>query len=262
MPSIYESLLNRKASLELLIREKERALSKAPEGTLHIRSHGSYVQYYISTEQQKDKYLLRKQDVFAKSLAQKKYDERILNSAKKELKAIDGLQRRIPEIMVEDVYTNLSKDRQKLVTPIVLPDKEFADQWQNVPYERKKFMEDSPEFFTAKGERVRSKSEILIADMLNKLHIPYRYEYPLDLKGIGTIYPDFTMLNVKLRKEVYLEHLGMMDDPVYLENALQRISIYEQNGIFPGDRLILLHETSTHPLNIRAAERAIRYYIN
>lgn len=44
-------------------------------------------------------------------------------------------------------------------------------------YEPGKFDEDNiTEFITLKGERVRSKSELLISDHLNRYEVPYRYE--------------------------------------------------------------------------------------
>ena len=100
-----------------------------------------------------------------------------------------------------------------------------------------------------KGERVRSKSEIIIANLLNKQGIPYRYEYPVYLSGWGKVYPDFTLLNVRERKEIYWEHLGRMSDADYAEMAIQKIALYEQNNIFIGDKLILTFETQNHPLN-------------
>ena len=119
---------------------------------------------------------------------------------------------------------------------------------------KKGFTEDAPEFYTAKGEQVRSKSEILIADTLYRKNIPYCYERPLEFPGAGRIHPDFTILRRSDRKEVYWEHLGMMDDPEYAANALMRIDLYERNGIFPGDRLILTHETGRQPLRTRLIE--------
>ena len=46
----------------------------------------------------------------------------------------------------------------------------------------------------------------------------------------------------------------MMDDPEYAANALMRIDLYERNGIFPGDRLIITHETGRQPLRTRLIE--------
>ena len=83
--------------------------------------------------------------------------------------------------------------------------------------------------------------------------------FPVDRSGISShfsawIHPDFTILRRSDRKEVYWEHLGMMDDPEYAANALMRIDLYERNGIFPGDRLILTHETGRQPLRTRLIE--------
>ena len=97
--------------------------------------------------------------------------------------------------------------------------------------------------------------------MLSKEGIPYRYEYPIYLRGVGRIYPDFTVLRVQTRQEVFWEHLGMMDDPVYLENAIKKIVAYEQNGIFPGDNLILTYETKKNVINQRLIKSMIEHYL-
>jgi hypothetical protein len=59
---------------------------------------------------------------------------------------------------------------------------------------------------------------------------------------------------------MYWEHLGMMDDPVYVENALQKIALYEQNGIFPGEDLILTYETEQTILNTSKIEELVKRY--
>lgn len=50
-------------------------------------------------------------------------------------------------------------------------------------------------------ERVRSKSEKILADYFYRRKIPYKYECPLTLKGVGTVYPDFTFLSPKTKKK-------------------------------------------------------------
>ena len=99
-------------------------------------------------------------------------------------------------------------------------------QWCSKEYEGLPFKEDSPELYTDRGERVRSKSEVIIANLMAKENIPYKYECPLYLNGFGTVHPDFTALNVRERKEYYWEHLGMMEDPEYSEKAVRKISAY------------------------------------
>ena len=116
------------------------------------------------------------------------------------------------------------------------------------------------EIYTNKGERVRSKSEKIIADMLNRYEIPYRYEYPIYLRRLGQIYPDFTVLDVKKRKQIYWEHFGMMDNNDYCEKALRKLDIYMKNDILIGDTLIFTHETSKHPLETAVIDKLIHKY--
>ena len=108
---------------------------------------------------------------------------------------------------------------------------------------------------------MRSKSEIIIANILNKNGIPYRYECPIKLKSGETYYPDFMVLNVRERKEMYWEHLGLMGDYDYRERNLAKILKYEANGLFMGDKLLLTFETSTQPLSTVTIERVVNKYL-
>ena len=109
-----------------------------------------------------------------------------------------------------------------------------------------------------KEERVRSKSEKIIADKLYSLGIPYRYECPLTLAGNIKMYPDFTILRMMTREEVYLEHFGMMDDANYVENVIFKLNTYEKNDIYLGVNLFVTYETSKKPINTMAVDRMLK----
>ena len=243
--------------------EKERALQSAPEGSLRICSHGDKTLYYRRNDPKdyNGVYIKGKDIPVAEALAQKEYDKKVLRVINKELQAIDKYHSNYPNIVAEQIYERLHKERQKLVIPMLEPDEKYIHEWENVKYNGNVFSEDMPEFYTSKGERVRSKSEVIIADLLNREGIPYRYEYPIHLSGKGKIYPDFTVLNVRLRKEMYWEHFGMMDDPDYVENAMKKIVCYEQNGIFPGENLILTYETRKNPINQKVIMLMIQHFL-
>ena len=119
-------------------------------------------------------------------------------------------------------------------------------------------MDDEIEIITERGERVRSKSEKIIADKLYALGIPYRYEYPLVLSGNIRVYPDFIILKLPEREEVYLEHFGRMDDEEYVESVMYKLSTYEKNRIYLGVNLFVTHETSKNPLNTRALDGMLK----
>ena len=192
---------------------------------------------------------------------EKAYDRSVLAVSERELIHIKRLLKQYEEEQLEAVYDKLSEDRQDLVSPVFPTDEQFISEWEGQKFEPKGFPEDAPEYYTAKGERVRSKSEIILADALARKDIPYQYERPLRLKGYGTIHPDFTVLNVRGRKTYYWEHLGMMDDPEYSQKAIERISQYQKNGIYPGEHLILTYETRNYPLQTRQIDDLITHYL-
>ena len=263
MEQLKKSLEEREKVLLQLKKEKEKALAKAPSGTLRVCAGGNRTQYYhrIDPKDFNGVYIKEKDVHIAQSLAQKDYYKKVLHSIKKEMGSIKKYLSEYPETTPEQIYDKLHNARKQLVKPILESDEQYISRWENIIYEGKKFYENTPEFFTLKGERVRSKSELIIADLLNKEAIPYRYEYPIQLKGIGKIYPDFTVLNVNKRKELYWEHLGMMDEPNYVERALQKITYYEQNGIFPGENLILTYETKKTTLNQKIVSLIIQQHL-
>lgn len=96
----------------------------------------------------------------------------------------------------------------------------------------------SPQVLTSFGLKVRSKSEVFIAEKLKEKNILFTYEKPLSAEG-KTYYPDFTVHIGK--KEYYWEHFGMMNDEVYAKRTAIKIKWYNKN--FP-KKLIWTEENS------------------
>ena len=263
MEKIRKMLEARKQNLLHIKNEKEKALSNVPQGNLRICNNKGRIQYYYRTNPKDfNGVYLREQDKeLAKQLAQKDYDQKVLTEVEKELTATERYLKATKSLELKQIYETLHQERQKLVTPIWLPDNEFIKVWEKTEYKGKEFVEGSLEFYTEKNERVRSKSEVLIADLLNREKIPYKYEVPLYLRGVGITYPDFTILNTENRQEVYWEHLGMMDDPNYVDMAIKKINTYEQNDILLGKNLILTYETKKNPLNSKTIKLIIQHYL-
>ena len=263
MEEIRKLLKDREEYLFRLKKEKEKDLKTAPEGLLRVCSSRNRVQYYqrIDPKDFNGSYIKEKDIHLAKRLAQKDYNQKILKVIEKELECIKKYVTSYPEKNAEEVYEHLHKERQKLICAIRETDEQYVQKWRTVEYEGKGFSEDAPKFYTNRGERVRSKSEWIIADLLDKEGIPYRYEYPVYLKGFGKVYPDFTVLNVRTRRELQWEHFGMMDSPTYAEKAINKIQLYEQNKIYPGENLLLTYETNKNPINPKAVLRSIHRYL-
>jgi len=260
---LKNELHKRKKFLEQIIAEKEAALLNVPEGKLRLRQTGEKTYYYCRTDPKdfSGKYIKKKDMNLAAALAQKEYDEKVQRLAKDELYKVQLLLKQYGKGEVDTVYEKLQKPCQILVQPVIPTDEQYVENWQAVTYEQKGFQDDATEYFTMKGERVRSKTEIIIADTLNRMGVPYRYEFPVQLKGHTTIHPDFTVLNIRLRKTFFWEHFGMMDDAHYSVKALERIHNYEKNGYYPGSHLIFTYEASSRPIPTKLIEELIIHYL-
>ncbi|MDO4948344.1 MAG: hypothetical protein Q4E52_12305 [Fibrobacter sp.] len=264
-----------------------RSKPKKQQGSLRIAINKGTPQYYhITTKGDTNgKYIPKSDSKLISSLAQKEYLEKCNRIIEREQKA---LARFLKDFHPEDiiaVHTNLTEAKRRFVTPLLLTDEEFAAQWQAKPYSGKFFAKDTPEHFTNSGLRVRSKSEVIIAECLARHNIPFRYEAPLELiigdtssitaetptnnirrrtlnqdadlmqsKAV-TFYPDFTCLNKRTRQEFIWEHFGMMDNPNYARNAIEKQRSYAAAGYIPGINFIATTETTDLPLNIPYVEQ-------
>ncbi|MEX5300611.1 AAA family ATPase [Kocuria sabuli] len=86
---------------------------------------------------------------------------------------------------------------------------------------------------TAGGEVVKSKNEVIVANVLDEV-APGRWAYEAPLKGIDgrTIHPDFTIQRPD-GSFVLWEHLGLMDDVDYARKWGLKKEWYAANGFLP-----------------------------
>lgn len=259
--NVIETLLEERKKLSLFLREAEKRLEKAPEGKIRIVKHGKGYQFYLRRHgrERSGTYMRASEREKAYSLIQKDYDLSIVKLAKEQKMIIDRFLKKYDPNKLKSLHASLNEVRKMHLHAFELSDDDYIQQWQSYEYVPKMIMEDTPRHFTSNGERVRSKSEVMIADSLKQVGIPYRYECPLEFRNM-TIHPDFTILRVSDRTELYWEHLGMMDDPDYCYKALLRIRQYEDHGIYPGINLILTMETAQIPINVAVIRNMIKMY--
>ena len=164
---------NRVDYLNKLINEKEERLKNAPEGYLRTAYKNGNPEYYLKKSQKEKtgRYLKRSERETAVLMAQKDYDRRVVKSAEAELKILNKLIDSYELGTAEDIYGKLQPARRALVTPILLPDEEFAKNWLAQSYEGLGFEEGAPEYYAESGLRVRSKSEIGIANKYDEFEM-------------------------------------------------------------------------------------------
>jgi hypothetical protein len=95
---------------------------------------------------------------------------------------------------------------------------------------------------TVRGELVRSKSEVVIANHLYALGLDYLYERPLDGDIMpGRRRPDFSFID-PAGDVIIWEHLGMLDRPDYRRSWERKLAWYEANGWVEGVNLFTTAE--------------------
>ena len=262
MDKLLLEMEKEKTKLEKVLKTVNAELRTAPSGKVRVSKAGKTKQFYYYSDKDKTKngkYMKSLEREKAIRLINKEYNYKIKEVCEYRLKKISEITKLLKKSNPENIYSQISDAKREFVTPIFVDDETYIKEWQEVEYTGKGFAEGVPEIYSERGERVRSKSEKIIADRLYKTGIPYRYEYPT-IVGISKFHPDFTILDIKNRKEILLEHLGMMDNAEYVSNALWKIAEYERNGIVLGKDLILTYETSREPFDGRMLERALRNY--
>ena len=262
---------NRMAELNALLELKLRSIKKVPEGSVRITQSHNSVQYYHITNKGDNTgtYIPAGHRELAVQLAQKDYDKKVTESTAKEIRFLSKILKDYTQFfkkntLAEKLFQNLHKNRRALVEPVKLSDEEYAARWQAINY-KKDFPPENKNYRTIKDEIVRSKSEILIADTLNRMNIPYHYEFPIKLLSENgtktTFHPDFLCLNRRTRKEFLWEHFGRMDDAEYATQTVSKLNLFAHNGIFPGKNLITTMETATQPLNTRQIQKIAKEFL-
>lgn len=276
---LQEAAQNRMKELleakKILTEEQNRNSLKCYGKSLRVVENNHSYAYYIRTTGYDSKgiYLSAGNKDLADCLATVEYTKKCLAEIEKEIASLGKFLKTYTDEAISLIFKKLPKGKQKLVTPIILPDEEYSEQWKSAVYEGKTFSEDSPQFYTSQGIRVRSKSEVILADTLTRLKVPYRYEFPVKIEKTECrhqntrndhniiFHPDFYCLNVRTRQEFIWEHFGMMDTLEYSVNATEKINLYRKNGWFEGENLIITYETSENPLNTKEIEMLIKKYL-
>lgn len=281
--NIIEEAQKEISKLEKMIKGIDMFLSGAPEGCLKWQNKNGrtyyYHQYQSDTARGQDekeqpqeavnyfrRYIKKSDLKLAQILAQKNYYSSVKPLVQKQLKELKQFVNKYPKDNLEEMYETLSEERKRLVKPLQPSVKQIIKNWEAEVYGKNTKYSENLKFETDQGELVRSKSEIIIANLLyqNQNHILYKYERPLELNVEGrskTIYPDFTILSKRIGKIIYWEHAGRMDDSYYVNDFVKKLNTYVMNGLLPGKDVILTYETQNNPLEIGVVKRMIKELI-
>ena len=266
-----KSIIRELVKLESDLTNLVSILSVKPElkakGSLICYERGDTVEYQHLLEDGSRVYIGKDNRNLLVSLAQKKHYLKMIDAAQREIKQIDRCLKALQSDRgisdIDDVYPSLHKGIQNLSGSFTITDDGYAVKWlkDNLKGSTGK-KQLTGELETSRGDKVKSKSEVIIADRLDLAGVPYVYEYTLGLdNGKAIRYPDFYVLNKRTRKAYFWEHLGMLDKGNYCYSSQVKLDEYARNGYFPGKNLLITFESENRPLSTRYVDMLIKEYL-
>lgn len=251
-------------------------LEGMPEGRL-VRSQGKDADRYYVARKEDGVYVRRgisRDKRLVETLARKEYLVKAVRIIEDDIRVMERAAQRYRPFDPQAVVGSLSATfrglpREAFYDPladVVALSLDAADerriashrQWGEQPFASDGYREEGRTVLTSRGERMRSKAEVMIAEKLYEYGIPFRYEQALEVGGT-TFHPDFTFEGAG-GQEFYLEFCGMMDNPSYVAAHQRKKAEYEQAGIVPWENIVYLY-ASGNEMNMMRVDSIVRTQI-
>ena len=237
--------------IESLICSCDNVISKCKQTNARLREQGRHV--YISIveslpdKKRHEKYLSLKNKE-AEDIVNQIYAKRLKPALEKELLILKDLKLNYDPKTKYNVIKLIPQPFHKYLKDQLLDTETKAAHWETESFKGNSYLTDEETaFITDKGEYVRSKAEYIIAGILNEMGLHYRYECAYKC-GDREYYPDFTVMHPESGELYYIEYFGLMNNPEYAENALQKISKYQSGK--DSAKFIFFFESQYSPMNI------------
>ena len=235
-------------------------LKKYPPGTLKCYPNGKYYTYYIIEDGKEKIYAPKKDKKLRFYMAQKRILEACLQDCRAELCAYECCLQSLQRNPANHLNRLLADEGMQKI--LKQPDQNAkVKAWLKEPYPKNPNYPEHLTVPTVTGEKVRSKSEAMIVQMLHSMKIPFHYEQQLVLNG-QSFYPDFTLMRPEDGKIFIVELFGMIDNPGYAGNTCGKLHTFMANGYYPDVNLLCFYETSDHPLDIVHVENTLKRHFN
>ena len=137
----------------------------------------------------------------------------------------------------------------------------YVRQWLCEPYGKNPNYQTSLKYTTYDDEPMRSKNEMLYADILKRYQFPYRYEMEHIFSGVS-YHPDFTLMHPRDHYIIIVELFGLMSNPRYREQAGHKVHVYMTNGFDLNKTLFCYCESEDSPMDFHQMKKDIEYLLH
>jgi hypothetical protein len=182
---------------------------------------------------------ITKNDTLIRQLARKKYLSVVKKELEKNIKTLSTPINKTHTTSFKETVSRLPTTYQNM------PAENFyhsaVAQWIEKPYRQNAYRPEDRKYESKSGVKVRSKSELIIANLLEDYQIPYRYEPEMVLDGKG-ICPDFVIRNPFTNEQFIWEHFGALHLPEYEKKMNDKMERYFAEGLIPFETVIYTFE--------------------
>lgn len=229
-----------KETLEAQLRFYERtrkqirkALEAMPEGNLLRKRSSGRIYYYVTVKGKKIS-LNKLPELLETYLAKERLEQKMRI-----------VERDIPLLKkIERDYLPLYPD---------------SVNWEGFKPEQNKYMLEERRHLY-KGVYYRSKSEAVIAMLLESYGLEFKYETAIEVNG-RVFYPDFAIRRKRDGKIILWEHFGIIHDEEYREKMFRKLVTYHDAGYNIWDNLIVSFDSEEGNINIDSIEKMIKLYL-
>lgn len=238
----YEQLRSTQKAQQL-----QQELSVLPSGHLSFRSN-HYYHVLQKDGTRKEKVIPPNDFQLIRDLQEKRHIQKALPILKNNIKAYDNFLAKFQPYDILDIHKTIPVPYKDFdCSPLLLAGDIHPEIWKTEDYATNTSHPEHLIHHSEGGIITRSKSEAMIATKLEQHGLFFRYD-SVEKFGAHHYSPDFKILHPSKRRIIYWEHLGLIDDPSYSRNAMDRIRTYGENGIYAGDNLIITWESKHDPL--------------
>lgn len=229
-------------------------LAILPEGRLMYKKIcGKIYYYYVLPGERKQKYISIKNTKLIQALKDRRYAEEALKLLRQNVKVQEQVLRKYKSCQPQDIFKRIGdvyQDIEPGAENIVVKKTSVRKPGEK---KRMKYKSEERIHITTCGIMVRSKSEVIITELLHKNNVKFKYEEAIQLydpSGNKKVrYPDFT-IHTKNGQTIYWEHIGMMNKEAYREDFHRKLDLYYFNDILPGSNLIITADSKSGAIDV------------
>ena len=230
--------------------EIRRRLKDLPACRICARKMNGHYRFFVRSRDcdgiAHEKYVPSGEADFIRSCCEEKYLRKLLPVLEKELSALRAFEKNYDPYAKYEVWDRLPDAYKQYAEKRFADKKEICSDWEYAEFESNPYpISGGAQYVTKKGETVRSRIELIAANMLYDYGIPYRYECGLELAS-GCVYPDFTIMHPDTLELYYMEIFGLMDNPEYERAAFSKIAKYAASDKY--SHLIMVFDHKNAPI--------------